>query len=91
MEHAAYDELVDEYDFEDVEDDELYLAELGEVYTAQATALHHLSQRASTVFDDLEDFEGDTGSVGILDKSRADGAYITIIRIFVSISSRAYS
>lgn len=64
MDRTAYNELADGYDFEEIENDEYYLGELGEGYN-QAIPFNHSGRNAWSEFDEMEDFEDDTGSVGI--------------------------
>lgn len=64
MQNAAYDEFADEYDFEDIENDENYLAEVGGAY-AQPTSYRNAGSARYTDFDDIEDFEDGTGSIAL--------------------------
>lgn len=64
MQNAAYGEFADEYGFEDIENDENYLAEGGGTY-AQPTGYRDASPTRYTDFDDIEDFEDGTGSIAL--------------------------
>lgn len=62
MQNAAYDEFADEYGFEDIENDENYLAEVGGAY-ARPTGYRDAGPARYADFDDIEDFEDGTGSI----------------------------